>query len=109
MLYYVTHAYGGDEENLEEAKKITHDLQINNLEHCYVCPLITLSHLRYGELGYNYELALHIDILSDCDALIITGDEISNGIMQEEIRFARLVNMEVLRLEKDGLLRPFEE
>ena len=32
MTIYVSHAYGGKIENLERAKKITHDLQVKDLE-----------------------------------------------------------------------------
>ena len=38
MIYYVSHAYVGDPENLEKAKKITHDLQINDQSQ-EICPL----------------------------------------------------------------------
>ena len=38
-INYVSHAYDGKIENLERAKKITHDLQVNDLENSYICPL----------------------------------------------------------------------
>lgn len=28
MMYYVSHEYGGNAQNVEKAKKITHDLQV---------------------------------------------------------------------------------
>lgn len=95
-LYYVSHRFGGDPANIERAKKITHDLQVTDLDNCYICPLLTFSHLDYGEIGYDEELELCIDILSVADVLIVASD-ISEGV-QKEIDFARMVGMEVIDL-----------
>lgn len=85
-------------ENLERAKKIIHDLQVNDLENTYICPLLTFSHLQYGEIGYDAEMELCIDILSECQKLIVASD-ISKGVARE-IDFANLVGMEVEYLEE---------
>ena len=95
-LYYVAHRFGGDPANIEQAKKITHDLQVADLDNCYICPLLTFSHLKYGEIGYNEELELCLDILSVSDALIVVSN-ISDGV-QKEIDFAKMVGMEVIDL-----------
>ena len=97
-LYYVSHRFGGDPANLERAKKITHDLQVDDPENCYICPLMAFSHLVYNEMGYDEEMELCIDLLSVSDALIIASD-ISDGV-QKEIDFARMVGMEVIDLEE---------
>ena len=96
-LYYVAHKYGANLENLERAKKITHDLQVNDLNNTYICPLIAFSHLQYDEIGYDNELEACIDLLSVCDKLIVASD-ISKGVARE-IDFANLVGMEVEYLE----------
>ena len=108
MLIYIAHAYSGDKTNIEKAKKITHDLQVKDLANCYICPLLTFSHLEYGELGFDDEMELCLDILSSCDRLIVSSEEISKGV-QMEIDFAKLVKMEVMILEENGDLRPFTE
>ena len=95
-LYYVAHRYGGDPANIERAKKITHDLQVTDLDNCYICPLLTFSHLKYGEIGYYEELELCLDILSVSDVLIVASGP-SKGV-QKEIDFARMVGMEVIDL-----------
>ena len=97
MVVYVSHKFGGDPENLEKAKKITHDLQVNDTENCYICPLNAFSHLGYKELGYEQEMALCLDILSVSDVLIVAS-EVSEGV-RREIEFAELVGMEVKYLE----------
>ena len=107
MIYYVGHCFGGDKANIEKAKKITHNLQVKDLENCYICPLLTFSHLEYGEIGYDDEMELCLDLLTACDKLIVAS-EISKGV-QMEIDFAKLVNMEVLTLDKFGEIRPFSQ
>jgi hypothetical protein len=107
MIIYVAHAYSGDKKNIERAKKITHDLQVKDLANCYICPLLTFSHLEYGEIGYDAEMELCLDILSACDKLIVAS-EISKGV-QTEIDFSKLVKMEVVRLDEFGELQPFTE
>ena len=96
ILIYVSHCYCGDPANLERAKKITHDLQVNDPENCYICPLMAFSHLGYNEIGRDEEMALCIDLLIVADVLIVASD-ISDGV-QKEIDFARLVGMEVIDL-----------
>ena len=97
MIIYVSHAFGGNQENLERAKKITHDLQVADLENTYICPLLALSHLQYCEVGFDAEMDLCLDILSTCDKLIVAS-YISKGV-EREIDFANLVGMEVEYLE----------
>lgn len=107
ILVYVASKFGGDPANIERARKITHDLQVKDLANCYICPLLTFSHLEYGEIGYENEIELCLDILQNCDKLIVAS-EISRGV-QAEINFAKLVKMEVLRLDENGELQPFTE
>ena len=97
MIVYVAHRFGGDINNFERAKKITHDLQVNDLENTYICPLLTFSHLQYGEIGYEAEMENCLDLLSVADKLIVASD-LSKGVCKE-IDFANLVGMEVQYLE----------
>ena len=96
MLVYVSHCYGGNPENVERAKRITHDLQVENPTHCFIWPLMMFSHLDYDEIGYDEELELCLDILSVADVLIVASEP-SKGV-QKEIDFARMVGMEVIDL-----------
>lgn len=61
-----------------------------------ICPLLTFSHLKYGEIGYDQEIEICLDLLSVCDVLIVTS-ETSKGV-QKEIDFAKMVGMEVIDL-----------
>lgn len=95
-MIYVSHKFGGNPANMERAKKITHDLQVNDPENCYICPLMAFSHFGYNEMGYDEEMALCIDLLSVSDVLIVASD-VSDGV-QKEIDFAKMVGMEVIDL-----------
>ena len=97
-IFYVSHKFGGNFQNLERAKKITHDLQVKDLDNTYICPILALSHLDYGELGFEEEMNLCIDILTGADKLIVASD-LSKGVARE-IDFANLVGMEVEYLEE---------
>lgn len=107
MMVYVAHKFGADKSNIEKAKKITHDLQVKDLANCYICPLLTFSHLKYGEIGYDEEMELCLDLLTVCDKLIVAS-EVSQGV-RKEIALARRINMEVLTVDESGTLRPFTE
>lgn len=96
MIYYVAHAHGGKEENIEKAKKITHDLQIKDTENCYICPLLAFSHLGYNEIGYDEEIALCLDLMTVCDKLIVAS--LSEGV-NREIDLAEKCKMEIEYLE----------
>ena len=96
MLLYLAHKYQGKRENMDRAKKIAHDLQIENPTHCVVCPLLNFSCLGYGEIGHEQEMEICLDLLSACDALIVASDVSEGG--QKEIDFAKMVGMEVIDL-----------
>lgn len=70
-----------------------------DLENTYICPLLTFSHLQYGEIGYENELEACIDLLSVTDKLIVASDFLDSVGVQKEIDFANLVGMEVEYLE----------
>ena len=97
MMIYVSHKFVGKPENLERAKKITHDLQIKDTENCYICPLLAFSYLGYNEIGYEEEMALCEDLLTVCDKLIVASD-VSEGV-KREISLAEKCKMEIEYLE----------
>ena len=97
MIYYVAHRYENDKSNIERARKITHDLQVKDIANCYICPLLAFSDLEYGEIGYDDEMELCLDLLS-CSDVLIVASEISKGV-QMEIDFAKLIGMEIQYLD----------
>ena len=97
MTIYVSHIFQGKQENLERAKKIIHDLQVKDLENCYICPLVAFSHIGYNEIGYEEEMALCEDLLVLCDKLVVASD-LCEGV-EREIILAEKCNMEIEYLE----------
>lgn len=97
MIFYVAHKYQADPLNLERARRITHDLQVNDPDNAYLCPLLAMSHMEYGEIGWEAEMEICKDFLSVADCLIVASS-VSFGV-QIEIDFANMVGMEVIYLE----------
>ena len=107
MRYYIAHKYQGDKSNIERVAKIAKKLQLEHPEHAYFSPLHAFSFLEYEDMAYDGFMEVCLDFLSACDVLIVAS-EISKGV-QTEIDFAKLVKMEVMRLDKNGKLRPFKK
>lgn len=106
-IIYVSHKYDGKKEAIREATRITYNLQTKDLQNHYYCPLVAIPWIAYKDISEDDKIALKLDMLTVCDSLLIASD-ISDD-MEDEIEFAKLVKMEVLRLEEDGTIRPFKE
>lgn len=101
MIFCIVH------KDAKSEREITRDLQINDLINCYICPACVFSHIDKNDIENEDFRELKFDLLSCVDKLIIAS-EISEEI-KPDIEFAKLVKMEVLRLEENGELRPFTE
>lgn len=106
-IIYVSHKYDGKKEAIREATRITYNLQTKDLQNHYYCPLVAIPWIAYKDISEDDKIALKLDMLTVCDSLLIASD-ISDD-MEDEIEFAKLVKMEVLRLDEDGTIRPFKE
>lgn len=106
-IIYVSHKYDGKKEAIRDATRITYNLQTKDLQNHYYCPLVAIPWIAYKDISEDDKIALKLDMLTVCDSLLIASD-ISDD-MEDEIEFAKLVKMEVLRLEEDGTIRPFKE
>lgn len=90
MLIYVS----CDWDDVDTAKKITHELQIDDMENCYICPVLAFSHLVDKETTKKEKAEICLDLLSVCDILVVYTN--SPLWETEEIQFANKVNMEVI-------------
>lgn len=97
MMIYVTHEYRGFPSNYARAKGIVSRLQLNDLQNTYICPLMVFSHSGYADLSHEEEMALRLDLLSVCDAMIVASPK--DRVLREEVAFAELIGMEVKKLE----------
>lgn len=107
MRYYIAHKYQGDKSNIDRVGEIAKKLQLGHPENAYFSPLHAFSFLEYNEMPYEDFMEVCLDFLSACDYLVVAS-EVSRGV-QMEIDFAKLVKMEVLRLDENGELQPFTE
>ena len=108
MRYYISHCYNGDKANIEKVGEIAKQLQTKHPEHAYFSPLHAFSFLENADMPFEYLMEIRYDFLSACDVLIVASKRISRTV-KAEIDFAKLVKMEVLRLEENGELQPFTE
>lgn len=98
MIYYVSY----EMDDVENATKTTWHLQMNDTQNCYICPALAFAHIKGNEIGADAVKDLKLDLLTVCDGLIIP-----EGVnADEEEHLAKLVKMEVLRLENGRLVRP---
>lgn len=102
-MIYVAHCFGGDPENVKKAAEVTRQLQLADTENTYICPLMAFSHLQYNELGYDAEIALCLDLLSECTDMVVAS-EISKGV-QIEIDYCKKWNIPIRYLGGDENVR----
>lgn len=92
MLIYVS----CDWDDVEAAKKITHELQIDDLENCYICPVLAFQHFGDKDITEKEKMEICLDLLTVCDMLVVGAE---TGLWEsEEINLARKVGMEVFYL-----------
>lgn len=102
MFVYLSHKFGGKQENFERITKIANKLQKEHPEHCFISPLHAFSFLKYNEIGYDDEVALCEDLISlmSEDDILLVCSEISEGV-KREISLAELIGMRVEYLDED--------
>jgi hypothetical protein len=82
-MVYVAHKFTDNPAaNIERAKQITNALQRADTNSLYVTPLLALSHIASGELGYEKEMELCLALLDRCNCMIVAS-EISKGVQME--------------------------
>ncbi len=75
-LIYLSHPYGGNQDNIKELENCIRKLYANDsiYEHfSFVSPLHCYSFM-YDETEYNRGLQYCIDLLANCDMMILIGD-----------------------------------
>ena len=105
MLIYVAHEFGSKKSNIRKAAKITRELQLADPDNTYICPLLAFSHLKYNELGYEREMELCIELLSECMEMVVAS-KISKGV-QMEIEYCQLWNIPIQYLNVEKPIKGF--
>lgn len=102
-MKYISHPYGGLEENKEQIEKIITALQTIYPSETFISPVHCFGFL-YDTLPYADGLKKCIDLLLHCDAMLVFGNWISSKGCCEEIRQAKLNNIPYAIInERNGL------
>jgi len=96
MLIFVAHK-DDSAADYDRARRITHDLQLDDTANCYICPLMAFSHLRHGDVDIDTEMLICEDLLTVCDVLLVAS-ELSKSV-RRQIALARKIHMGVTYLE----------
>ena len=93
MMIYVCHSDNGRYSDLEMSKKITTELQMSDMENCYVCPIQVFEHLRYEKIEHSAILELYGDLMTVCDKVIVTSEK--DYTVEKQLSLAKKLGMEV--------------
>jgi hypothetical protein len=73
MRIYISHPYGGKEENKTKIENIIRDLIKYNPNNTYISPVHTFSFL-YNDYPYEQGLDMCLNLLGACDKMLVFGD-----------------------------------
>ena len=93
MMIYVCHSDNGQYSDLERSKKITAELQMSDMENCYVCPIQVFEHLRYEKIDYSDIFELYGDLMTVCDKVVVTSEKDYN--VEKQLSLANTLGMEI--------------
>lgn len=83
MLIYISHPYGGREDNKKAIEKIIEELVKKNSKHVYVSPVHCFGFL-YETTEYQQGIDMCLTLLGRCDYMYVFGDwKTSVGCMTE--------------------------
>lgn len=88
MLIYISHAYGGKEENKAEVERIIEQIKQEEPEHTPLSPIHALGFL-YDKVPYDVGLKDCLKLLSVCDCMRVYGQTEGSQGVKAEIRYCR--------------------
>ena len=88
MKIYCAHAYGGKEENKQDAEKKILQLQIAHPENTYFSPIHAFG-FSYYYMSYDDGMDMCFDLLECCDEVYVLSP-ISEGVKREIAMAERL-------------------
>lgn len=88
-LIYISHKYGGNEENAksveEQVKKLVSNKELFNTC-CFVSPIHCFGFM-YETVDYADGLQLCLDLLNHCDGMLVLGEHASSVGVRTEKHF----------------------
>ena len=94
MTVFVAHTQTN--ESTIRSQKIVLQLQYENPTHCFIPAAIAFEHLYNGDFMEEDAYNIELDLLMNCDQLLIVSD--ISPIMRRQIDYCRMVGMEVIDL-----------
>ena len=88
MLVYVSHPYGGSEENKAKVEETVRKLSSKFPLDTYVSPIHTFGFM-YKDVSYKHGMKMCLDLLDACDYMIVFGSHKSSKGCRIEIRHAK--------------------
>ena len=90
-LIYVSHPYGGKEENKLAVEKIVLELSKQNPNNTYISPIHCFGFM-YHDVSYEHGMNMCLALLDMCDEMIVCGDWANSKGCMMEINHAELTN-----------------
>lgn len=85
---YISHPYGGKEENAREVEEIIKDLAERYPHNTYISPIHTFSFM-YHSVPYQQGLDMCIELLKLCDMMYVYGDHKNSKGCTAEIKYCK--------------------
>lgn len=73
LRIYISHPYGGKQENMIKVEGIIKELIKDNPEHTYISPIHCFS-FAYNDYPYEQGLDMCLSLLEACDMMYVFGD-----------------------------------
>lgn len=89
MLVYISHPYGGKEENKQKVEEIVSNLVKQNSGITYISPIHALDYL-YHDVSYEAGLEMCLNLLEKCDKMLVFGDWKNSRGCTAEVLFAEM-------------------
>lgn len=86
-LIYISHPYGGNEENKQHVETIVKQLIYDNPKNTYISPIHTFGY-TYHDVEYDSGLQYCLNLLDVCDEMLVFGDWQSSKGCKAELKHA---------------------
>lgn len=103
MLVYISHPFGGLEDNRQKVESIVRNLVKQNPDITYISPIHALGYL-YSDTSYEAGLEMCLELLDKCDKMLVFGDYASSRGCTAEILYCQefFIPYEIVE-DKEGL------
>lgn len=87
-MIYVSHPFGGKEENKQKVEEIVRGLVKQNPGTTYISPIHAIGYL-YSDVSYEQGMEYCLNLLDKCDKMLVFGDHASSRGCTAEILYCQ--------------------